>query len=57
MRMSLVIFSTIAGVATIVAAADPLPPDASYRPLPTLGARGAYSADTVGPTSDELKES
>jgi hypothetical protein len=56
MRMSLVIFSTI-GVATIVAAADPLPPDASYRPLPTLGARGAYSADTVGPTSDELKES
>ena len=36
MRISLAILSTIAGVATLVALADPLPPDASYRPLPTL---------------------
>jgi cytochrome c peroxidase len=36
MRISLAILSTIAGVATLVAIADPLPPDASYRPLPTV---------------------
>jgi cytochrome c peroxidase len=36
MRISLAILSTIAGVATLVAMADPLPPDASYRPLPTV---------------------
>ncbi len=36
MRMSFAIFSTLATVATFVAAADPLPPDATYRPLPTV---------------------
>jgi hypothetical protein len=36
MRMSLAIFSVIAGVATRIAVGDPLPPDASYRPLPTV---------------------
>jgi cytochrome c peroxidase len=36
MRASLAILSTIAGVATFVAMADPLPPDATYRPLPTI---------------------
>jgi hypothetical protein len=36
MRISLTILSTIAGVATLVAIADPLPTDASYRPLPTV---------------------
>ena len=36
MRMSLVIFCTLAGVATMAATSDPLPPDASYRPLPTV---------------------
>jgi hypothetical protein len=30
MRVSLALLSTIAGVATLVAIADPLPPDASY---------------------------
>lgn len=36
MRSSFAIFSVIAGAATLVAVADPLPPDATYRPLPTV---------------------
>lgn len=36
MRASLGVLSAIAGMATLVVLADPLPPDASYRPLPTV---------------------
>ena len=36
MRTSLVALIMIAGATTLVAIADPLPPDASYRPLPTV---------------------
>jgi cytochrome c peroxidase len=36
MRTSLAILCTIASATTLVASADPLPPDATYRPLPTV---------------------
>jgi cytochrome c peroxidase len=36
MRVSLAIFCTLVGPAALVANGDPLPPDATYRPLPTV---------------------